>query len=464
MAKAKKERYLSAGRKAAIIISGIILVIGIAFVAVYFGVLYKKVNVFQPTLVAGEKPNYAKTSAMTALMNGEYKDKLETIMSGGEVDESVLRELAIKFLTVADEAKRNVDGVEDFFIFNTADGSGEAATGGIVGEMTIRSFSLTVGDVNYTQSAGPVTSATLGALNVTKIGNNLLDQLTRSVTLNNGRDTVKATTVGAGANVPDAEMDVFPYMGVDFTGLPAYTYTYDQYIIRENNLKAPGELTSFDFTPESLKGGDDLSITYGENENGDGIWTIAFKLDCPDLNDIESSGCKDYVEYAKQVLGEEGYQKYEDVVKFARAGTRLNSASEDLEYRQYDVVLELWDNGYIRTWSTAESWAATLYVEALAAIANDGYFKGYTDSTNQVMYYYTEDEALELINENPDWADYTTCTEFIEVMAEATCDPVTGEWSFDEGGWADIASDNLAEADPDKDFGAPTYDKYPYGA
>ena len=79
------------------------------------------------------------------------------------------------------------------------------------------------------------------------------------------------------------------------------------------------------------------------------------------------------------------------------------------------------------------------------------------------MYYYTEDEALELINENPDWADYTTCTEFIEVMAEATCDPETGEWSFDEGGWADIASDNLAEADPDKDFGAPTYDKYPYG-
>ena len=44
-----------------------------------------------------------------------------------------------------------------------------------------------------------------------------------------------------------------------------------------------------------------------------------------------------------------------------------------------------------------------------------------------------------------------------------TCDPETGEWSFDEGGWADIASDNLAEADPDKDFGAPTYDKYPYG-
>ena len=141
------------------------MVIGIAFVAVYFGVLYKKVNVFQPTLVAGEKPTYATTSAMTALMNGEYKDELETIMTGGDVDESVLRELAIKFLTVADEAKRNVDGVEDFFLFNTADGSGEAATGGIIGEMTIRSFTLTVGDVNYTQSAGPVTSATLGALN-----------------------------------------------------------------------------------------------------------------------------------------------------------------------------------------------------------------------------------------------------------------------------------------------------------
>ena len=462
MAKAKSKKYLSAGRKAAIIISGIILFLGIAFVAVYFGILYKKVDVFQPTLSAGAKPNYATTSAMTALMNGEHKDALEALKTGGEVDEETLRQLAVAFLNVADQAKRNVDQIDNFFMFHQSDGSGEAATGGIVGEMTIRGFNITIDGVNYAQSAGPVTSATLGALNVTKVGNNLLDQLTRSISINRGKDTVKATTVGAGANVPDAEMDVFPYMGVDFTGLPAYTYTYDQYIIRENNLKAAGELTSFDFTPESLKGGDDLSITYGENEDGDGIWTISFKLDCPDLPDIASSGCDNYIDYAKKVLGDEGYQKYEDVVKFARAGTRVNSASDDLEYRQYDVVMELWDNGYVRTWTAAESWAATLYVEALAAIANDGYFKGYTDSVNQVMYYYTEAEALELINENPDWAEIESGIEFIELLGAVTYDSDSGEWSYDDGGWSAKASSNLAEADPEKDFGEPTYEKYPY--
>ncbi len=439
MAKGK----LSKGQKAIIIIVAIVLVLAIAFIGVYFGVLKGEPMEFKDVDAnAGARPDYAATTAMTATLDGDYKTQLAAIKAAnGEIvesiDEATLKSIALQLMNVASDAKRNVNNIDDFFMFTYSDGAG-SANAGVKGEMCIRGFNITLGNNSYSQSGGPVVDGTPALLSVAR---SMLNQLSRTCTLDNGANYIQGKSAsGTEANNPNPDINYFPFMDCDFSKLTTKKWSTDLWLEKDNILNAPGELTNFALNADALKDG--TSITYTATAEGQGFWTVSFKLNCPDL-ETKPKEYSNYVEYAKAVMGEEAYAKYDAVVTKSRAGVRESAGSSDLEYRRYDVVMEIWDNGYLRTYSSDESWAATLI----------GIADGYTDSSNTTYYYYDEAEMLEyfaaeersednadladedLREANLEWADIETAEEFFEMMTEATYDEATKTWIPKDGSW-----------------------------
>jgi len=461
MAKHSK-KPITSGTKAAIIISGIILVLGIAAVLVVFGLLYVvPATASDVNIGDGGRPTYATLDGMTALMNNaNYTAALNKIKADEHVDDAVLKELALKFLDVAAEG-RYLNKEEDFFEFTVADGGGDASFGDIYGAMTIRGFSLNIGGNTYAQSGGPVS----GANNPVLLGGAqlILNQLHRTATLNGGRDYIQQKGSGkAEVGTPDIEMEEFPYLGTDYSKLTAYKYSIDQWMLKDN-LNALYTMTTFDLEASALKGSDttsedvdgnevpDLYITYDSEGH---FWTIHFSVKCPDFDGSpKDNGYNNYTEYAKALLGPAGYQEYERVVSFSREGVRESASAEDLEYNRYDVTMEIWDEGYVKTWTTDESWAATMVIASIELAAATSSHYSYT-------YFYEESEMLEEISSNTsdEYAEiiatgeedpYQAARDFYAYLTGATYTEGTKEYdgTWTAGGWTGTATTDLKGSD-----------------
>ena len=238
-------------------------------------------------------------------------------------------------------------------------GGGKADAAGLKGKMAGRSFYLREYDKEYSQTIGRVYEGEpqqlLGA------AQKLLDQAKRSYTINRGDLNNEVTYIQEpkSSGLPTM-LEEFPYASCDYSKAKLKIINKDNREDEESfHLKHKGELTNFVISRESIVG-DTYSISYNKSAK---LYTAVFEIDLS-------------TEEARNAFTER-----------PRASLRKTAGSDDLEYIKYKVILELWDNGLIRTISTEESWEATLNLTSFAKPS------GSSQSTNVDYYSWDDDDA-----------------------------------------------------------------------
>ncbi|NCA66933.1 MAG: hypothetical protein EOM87_02595 [Clostridia bacterium] len=267
-------------------------------------------------------------------------------------------------------------------LFKISDGSGYAKSGA-EGNMTVRGFYFRSGSSFYSQTAGQITSANVGSLipNATNVARNMLDQLGRTYTPDMETFYRQKAEDGKGANKPNvAAYDHFPYVSADYSKCKAEEFTLEQWRTKDRILNTVGELSNFAFNVNAIK---DAEISLNEEEH---FYRIEFALD----------------------TGNKGTD-YDDVVNFAREGLREASTSDNLDYVIYNVTLEIWDNGYIRTFSSVENWEATLKIYGLK-------LDGVSDSSNTTSYYWDWEEIKDVIDDYEAYDEAETPADFLNIL------------------------------------------------
>ncbi len=303
--------------------------------------------------------------------------ELALINAGLEEDASDadIKAAVLALFYAADRIQREAE-----LVFTISDGGGYAKTGA-EGYMTVRGFYFRNGDSFYSQSAGEVTSANVGAFAATTVARNMLDQLSRTYTDDMATFYRAKAEKGSKANRPNVSAySHFPYVTADFSNCTENSYNLDDWKTEARVLNQVGELSNFDFKAEAIK---DAQISYNPDDH---FYRIAFALD----------------------TGKKGTQDYEDVVNFARGSLREASTSDDLDYVVYNMALEIWDNGYIRSTSSVENWEATLNI--LTGI------HGVSDSQNVTVYYWDWEEIQEVIDECEIYDEIESAEDFLEAL------------------------------------------------
>lgn len=283
----------------------------------------------------------------------------------------------LELFNAADRIQREAD-----LLFTVSDGGGYAKTGA-EGYMTVRGFYFRNEDAYYSQSVGQVTSANLGTIAATDYARNLLDQLSRTYTSDMQTFYRDKAEDGEHANRPNVTAsESFPYTSADFSGCASETFNLDDWKEESRILNEVGELSNFDFNTDAIKNA--LIV----KNNAENLYRIEFELDTSNKNEA-----------------------YDNVVDFAREGLREASKSTDLDYEVYKVVVEIWTNGYIRSFSTVENWEASLKVVSFLPTIH-----GVSDSSNLVVYFWDWDEVKDVIDDCEDYEEIETADEFLDAL------------------------------------------------
>lgn len=303
-------------------------------------------------------------------------DELALINAGLDEDatEAEVKTAVLALFNAADRVQREAN-----LVFTISDGGGYAKSGA-EGYMTVRGFYFRNGNSYYSQSAGEVTDANVGPIAATTIARNMLDQLSRTYTADMQTFYREKAEEGKYANKPDVSAyDHFPYVTADFARCTSETFNHEEWIEEARILNNVGELSNFDFNVNAIK---DAEISHNTDEH---FYQLKFSLDTSNKDDA-----------------------YVDVVNFAREGLREASNSDDLDYVVYDVIMEVWDNGYIRSFSSVENWEATLNIL--------GGIHGVSDSSNVTVYYWDWEEIEEVIDDCEDYDDMESPEDFLEAL------------------------------------------------
>ncbi len=319
---------------------------------------------------AGSRPDLA--SGITA-------NELIVINAGLAVNatEAQKKAAVLTLFNAADRVQRAAS-----IIMNISDGGGYAKTGA-EGYMTVRGFYFRSGNTYYSQTAGEVTSANVGTLipNATNVARNMLDQLGRTYSPDLETFHRAKAKDGKAAKKPNVSAyENFPYVSADFSGCSNEEFDLDEWKVESRILNNVGELSNFNFNVNAIK---DAVVSYNDDDK---FYRIDFALDTSNKD-----------------------AAYDSVVNYARAGLREASTSEDLDYVKYVVSMEIWDNGYVRSFTTEENWVATLKVVGLP-------ISGMSDSKNTTVYYWKWEEIKEIVEEFDAYEDVETAEEFLNLL------------------------------------------------
>jgi hypothetical protein len=233
-------------------------------------------------------------------------------------------------------------------------GEGSASAEDILsGKMAVRSFMVRDGDRVYSQTVGRVYEGTEALLSAARM---VLDQGKRTLTVNFRTDneiTYKQEPKNSGD--PDIQVEDFPYARCNFNKDKVKTIDKNTPDEDDFSLKYKGELTNFKIDSSTIVDGS-YSVEYMDDDD---IYKIVFEVDVANDKAVERP----------------------------RASLRKSANSDDLQYKKYKVIMELWDNGLIRTYKTEESWEGTLKL-----IGNKG-LNGKSESTNVDYYSWDRDDA-----------------------------------------------------------------------
>lgn len=208
-------------------------------------------------------------------------------------------------------------------------GSGEAFTGGMGGKMTVRSIYMRNDVSYYYQIAGLITEASPSeGLSAAQI---MLNQERREYTADGVTFYQQEPTNNKGK---PAMITDYPYMTCDYSKGTLQNFDLEAFKVERNIKEDVGEFTSFVFNGDTISE-DTIEITFDEEF---GIYTLKYSLNLAD-------------ETARNTATE-----------FPRTALREISNSDNIEYKKYDVTMEIWDSGLIRSYATDESWEGSITV------------------------------------------------------------------------------------------------------
>lgn len=319
---------------------------------------------------------------------------INSAMTDGASEDTIKEAIAMMY----QKANYNKIHADQAVAVSRGEGSATLDLGPIIGKpsgtMIVRAFKAQAGNEFYYQKAAKITKGELnGSPLGTKILNILkgkLDQQERSYT--NGTDkmyltgTLKGRKAAIDYDTP--EQEVIPFLTV---GIPNEINTYTQkenYYKDGNYLDDPREITNFKIIKdyvvlkpmsEYLKSEMTSELIGGENYieyNEEGkYYTCCFSLL------IEGEG-------------------HDDCVNISRGYLRESANSDDLEYKKFDVVLQIWDNGYLKMMHDEEIWSGHYDNGSMTTESNSWY--------ESIMYYnfsdklFSEEDAIAY--EGDEWA------------------------------------------------------------
>lgn len=293
-----------------------------------------------------------------------YIDASEVSFTVTPVDPTIAQgsdELAaiIHLMTVADANYVNAD-----YLARISLGGGSASTGAgsttMTGTMSVRSFNIREPGKTYDQSIGRVYEGDPQSL--LPAAQALLNQGKRTLVMHRGEDNeIKYTQEPKNKGNPQM-IDDFPYATLDFNKANVTSKLKSEEEPHDPDnpkyLKHPGELTNFVITADSILP-ESYSVEYDSDKK---LYTAIFEIDLSDQ------------------------AKRDAYTNIPRKDLRKDATSDDLEYQKYKVILKMWDNGLIQTYSTEEEWAATLKISFAT-------LNGSSQSTNVVYYSWDRDDC-----------------------------------------------------------------------
>ena len=237
------------------------------------------------------------------------------------------------------------------------------------GTMIVRGIKVQSGNEFYYQKAAKVVECSIPAIQ--SFLKNTLNQQERTYTNMNNAYLLTRTLKGKNAKILDTpETKTVPFLSV---GIPGAINSYsDQAIFFRDGyyLEDPREITNFNIQKDYIVLKElEEGQKYVEYDAEKKIYTLRFSL-----------------------LLEPG-EAHEDCVRVARQYLRDSTNSTDLDYTRFDVVLEIWENGYLKSMHDDEGWKGNL----------DGTETESRSDYNSIMYY---DFSPELFSEE-DLALYT---------------------------------------------------------
>ena len=357
---APKKRKLKKWQIALICVAAFIVLIGLA-VGIFF--IVGAANSRHREALDGKFDNAAPDFEVS--YTEEELAMIEVAM-GADATEQQIKEAISMIYNKANDNK--INHTENAVAVLRGEGSATLSFSGLhpSGSMIVRGMKVQSGKEFYYQKAAPIMECSIDQLQSTLDG--MLAQQERSYTDGVSEYYGTGTLKGDKANiqdVDDVETLTIPFILVD---LPDSVTKFskkgsfkedDTFYNNGFYLEDPREITNFRVTADAivlkpLEEGQKY-IELVTMEDGAKYYVCRFSLD------INNENC----------------------VEVARAYLRRSAESNNLEYLQFDVQMEVWENGYLKKMHDDEQWTGSAVV-------------GSTTSTSwyETIVYYEYDEAL----------------------------------------------------------------------
>lgn len=361
----KKRKKWSKKKIALFVVVGFILFLALAFgIYVLVGTLTRKDHDIKERTFSGSAPAHLANTitaenqtSLDAAIALSGKDASELT----DADRATIKERIAYLYNLANYNKiHNTDQAIAFL-----QGDGGAALGSIVGKMFVRGFKVQAGEEYYYQKAAMIYECSESYMQSTL--ESILNQQERAYAdQENNVYKLTDTLKGDDANIINKdEIEYVPFIEVDVPDTVQTTdkagfYSVGYYVddpreIQNFRIAAEHIILNENSANEKLRGKPFFEYV-DDTEFGMGYYICRFSLDY--LNDY----CVDK----------------------SRAYLRASANSDNLEYAQYDVVLEVWENGYLKRMYDDEKWTGDIKKPKATTTSTSWYeitmFYSYDDS------------------------------------------------------------------------------------
>ena len=324
----KGRRKITKGKIAVICVASFILLVGIA-VGLFFLIgtlLAKDIDIPEG------KYDPARPAAETTFSAEETAKITSALANVDTMSESEIKELIAMMYQKANYNK--IHNADQAIAVLRGQGWATLEAVGASGSMAVRGFKVQAGSEFYYQKAAPIVDCDPKAAQ--PILEKSLPQQERAYTNGVNDFRLTGTLKGKYAKIKlDPAKNpltlTLPFVPVD---IPSKIKTYKKADFYENGFyrEDPREITNFLITKDTivLKPLEDgqKHIEYDAEKK---LYTLRFSLL------IEGEG-------------------HDECVEIARSYLRNSAKSDDLEYKKFDVTLEIWDNGYLKRMHDEEEW------------------------------------------------------------------------------------------------------------
>ena len=369
--KAPKKKKLKAWQIALICIGGFIVLLGIG-VGLFFLIGSLNAHPREPKDVQfnNTAPDYEVS----------YTEAEKAIITAGMKSDASEADIKKAIALIYNKANQNkIHNTESAVAVLRGEGNASIQIGTSTpsGSMIVRGIKAQSGSEFYYQKAAPIMKCSIDELQTTLEGS--LNQQERVYTDGTSDFRATGTLKGGESKIKtkeaEIEIETIPFVKVDIPDSINSYKSKDKFFEKCYYLEDPREITNFKITEDAII-----------------------------LKPLEED--QEYIEYWKAKDAKTGYYlcrfsldvTNDACVEVARKYLRDSAKSDDLQYGYFDVILEVWENGYLKQMHDDEKWEGTLSTGGTTTSSTSWY--------ETIVYYdfdetlFTEEDATEYLGDD----------------------------------------------------------------